>query len=150
MARKAIAGVLLLAVAAWVEMSLAPMLAMHAGHSHRGDSFVADAALQHAAHGHAPQEATTHSCCPPVRKVEAEGTLELLAKDSGCKESHRCCFRDGPQNVPTVASETRELGLQTFSTISLRATVTANASHPISVATRAASPPHEFGMALRV
>jgi len=152
MARKAIAGVLLLVIAAWAEMALAPMLAILAGHMHGEHALAAKESSQHAAHhaGSTPQ-GTRHSCCPPIRSVESESVLELVAENSGCQDSHRCCFRQGPQSVPAPVSEVQRVG-PLSSTASTRATQTANGSYPIVGETELASPPYPqiFGMTLRI
>lgn len=153
MVRKAIAGMLLLAIVAWAEMTLAPMLAMYGRHLHVQSAFPANGISQNGPHHHAaPQQATKHPCCPPVRKIEAEDALELVAENSGRQDSHRCCFRQGPQSVPAPASDARQFGPQLFSTISPHVSVTAGGSHPIDIGMQAASPPYPrtFGMTLRV
>lgn len=53
MAKKLIAAVLLVGITAWAEMTLAPMLAMHAGHMRAGHETVADMAVAPSGHNHA-------------------------------------------------------------------------------------------------
>ena len=116
MAKKVVAGVLLLAIAAWAEMALAPMLAMHA-HAHPGRTLVAELSSRHAPnhHGVAAEQVAKHACCPPVVRIETEGMVELVAESSGCQDSHRCCFRQGPQSVPAPVSEDQQLRPQVAS-----------------------------------
>src|ERR1700751_5823567 len=100
MARKAVAGVLLIAIAVWAEMALAPMLALLARPMHVGHTL--PVASHHVTPHQAvpPEQAEKHSCCPPIPKInEAAGMLELVAESSDCQDSHRCCFRQGPQSV---------------------------------------------------
>ena len=109
MAKKAIAAVLLLVITAWAEMTLAPMLAMHAGHMHPGHEAVAD--MPHHA-GHHPAKskqgaAAEHPCCPKVHKTEPADVLELVSGVPACDDPHSCCFRQGPQSVPAPTRDMR-------------------------------------------
>jgi len=153
MARKAVAGVLLLVIMAWAEMAVAPMLAILAGHMHGEHALAAGEYSPPATHHAASTgQRARHSCCPPVRRAETEGALELVAENSGCQDSHRCCFRQGPQSVPAPVSEARQLEQQLFSTTSSLVIQSASGSYPIEPEVESASPPypHLFGMTLRV
>jgi len=153
MAKKAIAAVMLLATAAWAEMALAPMLAMYAFHAHAGHAVAPETPSQQAAHHHeaSTRSGAKHPCCPPVRRVEAEGVLVLAAENSGCQDSHRCCLRQGPQSVPAPVSEARQLG-PLSSTTSTQANQVFSVSCSIEAEIETASPPypHTFGMTLRI
>jgi hypothetical protein len=153
MARKAIAAMLLVAIAAWAELALAPMLAMPAGHMHRGHALVAEVISQSVADGHtAAAGPAKHACCPPaIRHAEPSGTLELVADSSDCQRSHRCCFGQGPQSVPAPASETRPLGRQMVAAIPSQATQMPSSHTTAPTAPVASRPnPRTFGMTLRV
>jgi hypothetical protein len=154
MARKAIAGTLLVAIAAWAELALAPMPAMHAGHMHRGRALPVEVISQNAGHDHtAAAGSRKHACCPPpIRHTQLQGTLELVADSSGCQGSHRCCFGQGPQSVPAPASEIRPLGPQIVAATPEQGTQTSNGSDTAVPTAPVASPPdpHIFGMTLRV
>jgi len=152
MARKPVAGVLLLAIAAWAELALAPMLAMPAGHIHTGHVLPAEVISQHADHHHAARATAKHACCPPVRSANPEGILELVADASGCRDSHRCCFRQGPQSIPAPVSEAQQFGSEVTSITATHATPNLNVSKQSIVETPVSSPPFRdvFGMTLRV
>ena len=153
MARKAIAGMLLLVIAAWAEMAVAPMLAILAGHMHGEHAMASKEFPQHASHRVvSKRQSAKHACCPPIGRVEAEGVLELVAENSGCQDSHRCCVRQGPQSVPAPASEARRLGPQPSSTATSQAPQIANVSCSIDAEMETDLPayPHLFGMTLRI
>lgn len=151
MARKAIASVLLLVIAAWAEMTLAPMLAMHAGHMRPGHEMAADMPMHHhAAHAHAKAEAKP--CCPSVRRPEPAAVLELVSGSPACDDPHSCCFRQGPQSVPAPVGNVHKV------TRDVAPVVAANASPTLRTATPAlcdsllalSPPPDIFGMTLRI
>ena len=144
---------LLLVIAAWAEMAVAPMLAILAGHMHGEHALAAKELPQHASHHVvSARQGAKHACCPPIGRVEAEGVLELVAENSGCQDSHRCCFRQGPQSVPEPVGEARQLGPQLSSTAPSQAPPIANVSYSIDAETEADLPayPHLFGMTLRI
>ena len=135
MAKKVIAALLLVVVAAWAEMTMAPMFAMHAGHMRPGYEMAADmpagvSGQHHPGHQHSaqPQAAadqtaqvrgerhpTEHEvamahgrpCCPQIRKKDAEGALEVVSGVPACDDPHSCCFRQGPQSVPAPVRDLR-------------------------------------------
>jgi hypothetical protein len=149
MTRKVIAAVLLVAMAVWAEMAMAPMLAMYSGH------MLAPAAsvpAQQIAHQHVrPASIAGHSCCPRLG-VEPEAATIQTQTVPVCDDQHSCCFRQGPQSVPAPASDMRRLAR------GMVPTGTATLSPALSVANRAIdnnvlafrSPPDAFGMTLRV
>jgi hypothetical protein len=112
MARKALAAFLLVVIAAWAEMTMAPMFAMHAGHMHPGHEMVADMPPQHAGHNHAGHGQTMaegRPCCPGLHKMEPVAVLEVVSGSPACDDPHSCCFRQGPQSMPTPARDVQRL-----------------------------------------
>jgi len=97
MVRKSIAAALLFSLMAWAEIMMAPMLAMQIGHSHQ--PAMAEAMVAH----HAAMPAD-HACCPRISRSEDPAPLELAATSQPCQDEHRCCFRQGPQDLPSPAS----------------------------------------------
>lgn len=154
MARKAVAGVLLIAIAVWAEMALAPMLALLASPMHVGHTLPVQVASQHVTHHQAvpAKQADKHSCCPPVPKInEAAGMLELMAESSDCQDSHRCCFRQGPRSLPAPVSEARQFGPHVRLTTPTEATQAGDGSYSVITEPPAPPPyPQIFGMTLRV
>jgi len=109
MAKKATAAFLLLAITAWAEMAMAPMLAMHAVHMHPGHEMTADMPVHHMhRHMEHAQSANERACCPGLRKVEPD-VSEVEASAPACDNPHSCCFRQGPQSVPAPASDGQSL-----------------------------------------
>lgn len=108
MVRKSIAAFLLLVVAAWAEVLVAPMFTMHALHYHPAHVLPQPATHQHAA-------AAVHSCCPGLRAgVGLPPALEFAATTEPCADQHRCCFRQAPQSAPVPAGDrkpSRELAV---------------------------------------
>jgi hypothetical protein len=157
MARKAIAAVLLLAIAAWAEMALAPMLAMHAGHMRPGHEMAADMPAEHAAHHHAePAQIAAHRCCPRFHKAESEGLLEFAASIPGCDDPHSCCFRQGPQSVPAPVREVKTGDQRLTQELAAAAAAETSPTRAVAVLVVADRPlalsplPEVFGMTLRI
>lgn len=159
MAKKATAAVLLLIVAAWAEMTIAPMLAMHAGHMRPGQEMAADIAVEHSAHHHSAssqsEDAQTNAerpCCPGHHKMEPADVLEVVSGAPACDDPHNCCFRQGPQSIPAPARDVQRLGRE----MTLAAAVEtipepgADNSAAWSSPSSSASPPQVSGMTLRV
>ena len=151
MAKKATAAVLLLVVTAWAEMTMAPMIAMHAGHMRPGHEMASDMPAEHATHHHSQvAQAVARPCCPGLRKAEAADVLEVVSGAPACDDPHSCCFRPGPQSMPAPARDAQRLTPEMAST-------TVEIS-PFPVAQRALRnnplelrpPPDLFGMPLRV
>jgi len=104
MLKKSIAAALLVAMVAWAEMAMAPMLAMHAGHVHPAREMAESVVRQMAAHHHV-MPAGHHPCCPGLGKTASDrARLEFAASSMPCQDQHRCCFLQGPQSVPAPAS----------------------------------------------
>jgi hypothetical protein len=98
MVKKSIAAALLVAMVAWAEMALAPMFLMHAGHVHAAR----EVAEHMAAHDHVMPAG--HPCCPGLGKAVETALLDFAATSLPCREQHRCCFLQGPQNPPAPVS----------------------------------------------
>jgi len=145
MLKKSIASALLVVMVAWAEIALAPMLAMHAGHVHPARE---NAANQMAAH-----HGAGHPCCPGLGKA-AENTTPpgFAATNQPCPDEHRCCFRQGPQNVPAPPNAgdklSRDVVPAVMAELSQDRDVTSQAS--TSAVSVLSPPPDLFGMILRV
>jgi hypothetical protein len=143
MIRKFIAAALLFSMVAW-EIMMTPMLAMQIGHSHQPAMAVAMAA-HHAA---IPAD---HACCPRIGGSQNPALLELAATSAPCHEEHRCCFRQGPKDLPGPASSghrfSREIVL--LEVVALRPDRAESNVSPATVVDPG-SPPGMFGMVLRV
>jgi hypothetical protein len=153
MAKKAIAAMLLVAMAAWTEMAMAPMLVMHAAHMRPGHEMAADMPAEHAGHHHGEHaQMAGHPCCPGLHKAEPEAMLALTASTPACDDPHSCCFRQGPQSVPAPASNVQKLVRD------IALTGAAKVSPTVEAAERAIDnkafafrpPPDLFGVTLRV
>ena len=163
MAKKAIAGMLLLAMMAWAEMALAPMLAMQAGHMRPGHEMAADMPLEHPAHHHAAmhhvaqatEAAQTNSvrqCCPGLHTAQPEVVLELSAGLFGCDDPRSCCFQQGPQSIPVPAQDVQKLTRDVTPAVVAEVDPEQPAMRrPVSDSDLVLSPPpYVFGMILRV
>src|ERR1700722_2529952 len=119
MAKKAITAMLLVAMVAWAEMALAPMLAMQAGRMRPGHAMAVVMPPEHAHHhaamhpaGQVAEGAPTNSgrpCCPGVHTAQPEVVLELSAGLFGCEDPFSCCFQQGPQSIPIPARDVQKL-----------------------------------------
>lgn len=145
MVKKSIAAALLMTMVVWVEMALAPMFFMHAGHVHPAREM----AEHKAAHHHLM--AAGHHCCPGISKNENEDQFEFAASSMPCQDEHRCCFRQGPQNVPAPVSAGHRLS-QEISPAEIAEFSPAHAESRVSPMTAVApgSPPALLDMVLRV
>lgn len=151
MAKKLIAATLLVAMAAWSELTLAPMLTMRLEHMHPRHTATADYPPGQAGNSHAHTTGAMR-CCPGKHVAEAEIQLVAAADNLPCGDAHRCCFGQGPQSVPAPANDGRRLSrgtaptpaaiVNSFVSIQVRAT---DESTPVL---RAA--PDLLGMTLRV
>ena len=159
MAKKAIAAVLLLVIAAWAEMTMAPMLAMHAGHMLPGHEMAADMPAGHSAHHHFAhqnaenaQMAAGRPCCPALHKMEPAEVLEVVSGAPACDDPHSCCFRQGPQSMPAPARDVQRLAreMTPAAAVEINPERTAAKSAIHSTALILHSPPDVFGMTLRV
>ena len=100
---------LLLAMPAWAEIALAPMLAMHAGHMRPGHEMAADMPGHHQHHQDAKaQEAPALPCCPGFHGTPQQTALTLTAATPACDDPHTCCFRQGPQSVPAPVHDVQQ------------------------------------------
>jgi len=153
MAEKAVAAMLLVAMVAWAEMTMAPMLAMHAGHMRPGHEMAADMPAERAAHHHAElTQMGGHPCCPGLHRAELGADLALTTGTPPCGDPHDCCFRHGPQSVPAPAIDLQKL------TREMMPARVATPSPTVEVANRRIdssvfafrSPPDILGMILRV
>lgn len=155
MARKAIAAVLLVAMAAWAEMALAPMLAMHAGHMRPGHEMAADmpSGTHHRAQPTEHAQMDPHRpCCPGLQGAEPAIIIEIASTAPGCDDRHSCCFRQGPQSVPAPAGDVQRMAHEMAPATVVEVT-------PVCPAVKRAAydrvlvmsfPPDVFGMTLRV
>jgi hypothetical protein len=143
MIRKSIAAALLFSMVAW-EIMMTPMLAMQIGHSHQPAMAVAMAAH------HAAMPAD-HACCPRIGGSQNPALLELAATSAPCHEEHRCCFRQGPKDLPGPASSGHRFSREIVS-LEVVARRPDRAESNVSPATAVdrGSPPGMFGMVLRV
>jgi hypothetical protein len=152
MAKRLTAAFMLLAVGAWAEMALAPVLLMHAEHMRPGHQMAADMAA-HASHHHESTEAAARPCCPEHRGMESAIEVSSLDSDApACDDPHDCCFRQGPQSVPAPAGNLKQLarGIASASRFFLNPpnSNTRNFVDDSALALRA--PPGVFGVILRV
>ena len=157
MLKKAIASVLLMVVAAWAEMAMAPMLAMHAGHM-LPHEMAADIPASHHAHHHAQPPAeqaqgnSHRPCCPALHNAQEAIMLEVASAAPGCDDPHRCCFRQGPQSVPAPAVNAEKLnrdGTPAPAADAMAACPAARWTFTRSLIA-VSPPPNVFGMTLRV
>lgn len=149
MLKKSISAVLVVVMIAWVEMAMAPMLAMHVFHVHPAHEMAANIA----GHDHHHVMPAEHPCCPELKITKTGNVVpvEFAASSMPCQDQHRCCFLQGPQNPPTLVKAGQKLSQE----ISLAETaeLTPSPAHVhIALEPRVtpASPPDLFGMTLRV
>jgi hypothetical protein len=145
MVKKSIAAALLVAMVAWAEMAMAPMILMHAGHVHPAREM----AEHQGAHHHAMPAG--HPCCPGFGNTKDAVPLEFAASSLPCQEQHRCCFRQGPQNPPAPVSSRSRLSQEIASAEITQLSLSHTEWH-VSPATAVAlgPPPGLLGMVLRV
>jgi len=155
MVRKSIAAFLLVVIAAWAEMTMAPMFAMHAGHMRPRHEMAADMPRQHAWHNHAGRGqamAVGRPCCPGLHKMEPIAMLEVVSGSPACDDPHSCCFRQGPQSVPAPASDVQRLAREMAPAVA--AEINAQRGGTMRVMRDRLPvfrlPPDVFGMTLRV
>ena len=154
------AAVLLVAIGAWAELAMAPMLAMHSGHMLPGHEMAADMP-HHAAHHahHSQHEQAQHEqasagqapCCPGFHKTQPETALTLTSGAPACDDPHSCCFRQGPQSVPAQARDAQNLTqiMPAMTAEAAPARATARLS-PRDSALELSPPSDVFGMTLRI
>lgn len=149
MGKKYIAAVLLLAVGTWIEMALAPMLLMSAGHVHSAAEVTQHGVFHH--HG----MPAGHACCPKIGATggtEDSGLAEVMSGSLPCTDEHRCCFRQGPQSVPAPVSAGQKLSQELASAEATNfASTPDSVSHVFSVPEFGPGPPPGLlGMVIRV
>lgn len=152
MAKKATAGVLLFVIVAWAEMTMAPMIAMHAGHMRPGHEMASDMPPGHAAHHHsqAAQNASM-PCCPGLHRTDQNDVLAVVSGAPACDDPHSCCFRQGPQNIPAPARDVQQFSPGLALAVLDISPSSSAAKHPVRERTPELSPPPDiFGMILRV
>lgn len=149
MVKKSISAALVLVIMAWVEMAMAPMLAMHVWHTNPAQEMTANMAGHH--HHHAmPAE---HPCCPriEINKTADLAPIEFAASSLPCQNQHRCCLVQGPQNLPAPVnagqSHSQEISLEETAELT-PAPVRAHISFERNVAP--GSPPDLLSMTFRV
>jgi hypothetical protein len=103
MAKKSIAAALLMVMVAWAEMSLAPMFLMAAGHVPPSPGVAG-----HKTAGHHVMP-TGHPCCPRISNTENAASLVFAVSSLPSQDEHRCCFLQGPNNVPAPVSVGKRL-----------------------------------------
>ena len=162
MEKKAIAGVLLLAIVAWAELLLAPMLLMHAERLHLGhemalsgahDTGVTSATHHHPGHAHA----AGLPCCPDLHKegshrATSNSLLFMVSSTPECADSHRCCFWQGPQSVPAPVRDVQKFERNTAPLSPTQASLPVHTEPRFAGDTPLAVPPHAdlFGITLRI
>jgi len=145
MVKKSIAAALLVAMVAWAEMAMAPMILMHAGHVHPAREM----AEHKAAHHHFMP--ASHPCCPGLRNTGNTVSLEFASSGLPCQEQHRCCFQQGPQSVPAPAGAGHRLSQEIAPAEIAKLSLTHRESHVSPAAAVALGPPPSLlGMVLRV
>jgi hypothetical protein len=153
MAKKGIAAFLLVVIAAWAEMTMAPMFAMHTGHMRSGHDMAVMLGHNHAGHSHGAQEqvASEQPCCPGFHKMESVVAIAELAGGPSCDDPHNCCFRQGPQNVPAPARVAQKSATEIVLAATLEARPATRPRGAIRDIAIELSPPFAvFGMTLRV
>jgi hypothetical protein len=155
MARKSIAAFLLVVIAAWAEMTMAPMFAMHAGHMRPGHEMAADMPPQHAGHnhaGHGQKMAEGRPCCPQLHKAEPVAMLEMVSGSPACDDPHSCCFRQGPQSMPAPARDVQRLAREMAPAVAVEINPErGTARRAVDDSLLALRPPPDvFGMTLRI
>jgi len=154
MVRKVIAVVLLVAMGAWAEMALAPMLAMHAGHMRPGHELAADMPANHSHHHSEHQQARALAlpCCPDPHQAQPEAALIAADGAPACDDPHNCCFRQDPQSVPAPMRDVQKLSreIAPAAVVQLPPAREAAGFAPHDSALELSPPPDVHGMILRV
>jgi len=154
MARRAITFVVLFAVAAWAELCVAPMLTMvaHVHPTHAAAANKMDHAAMHHGMHHGGADAAEKPCCPGLHGTISDKGLTIAAEAPGCEDSHRCCFRQGPQSVPSPVRDVERQGQSTESVVIAAMVLPQQAMEraPSMSAGMAARPPDLFAMTFRV
>lgn len=140
MARKIISALLLIAMAVWAELTLAPLLSLHV-HA----EMAAQAHLDHQ-----PADMPAHPCCPQTHGAVAP-PYAISSAELPCADEHRCCFRQGPQSAPAPAGSPNRLSRELVVVNWLIAS-----ENPVQIdiyrfntSAELRSPPGDFNMVLR-
>ena len=146
MLKRSIAAALLVAMAAWAEMALAPMLVMHGGHGHAAREM----SEHKGAHKHAMPAG--HPCCPGLNETRNAAPIELAAGSLSCQDQHRCCFLQGPQSVSALMTSGHKLlrDIAPAEIVELSPVRGAGSRVFPATAITPGPPPGMFGMVLRV
>jgi len=125
MPTKSIVAILLLVVVSWAEMAAAPMLVMPGRKSSHNQSVSAN-----------------HGCCPRMEEGDntriAIGSVSMMGMDG-----HRCCFRQGPQEIPQATRDEYRDSQDIFSPVQ-------DSQPPLSIAISSDLRPARLGMISRV
>jgi hypothetical protein len=149
MFRRSIAAALLMVMVAWAEMALAPMLFMHTGHVHAARE-MAEPVLGHTVAHHHHAMPAGHPCCPGIGKAVSPALTEFAAGTLPCQNEHRCCFQQGPQNVPAPVNARVAQGIAPAVLAEISPDRDAESHVSGSTAVAPGPPPGKFGMVLRV
>lgn len=155
MAKKAIAVFLLVVIAAWAEMTMAPMFAMHAGHMRPGHEMAADMPPPHAGPnqaGHGKVMPDGRPCCPGLHKMGPVVAFEVVSGSPACDDPHSCCFRQGPQSMPAPVRGVQSLAREMAPAVAVEVNPERGAARrAVGDSVLALRPPPDvFGMTLRV
>jgi hypothetical protein len=151
MLKKSFAAALLVAMMAWAEMAMAPMFVMQLWHTHAGREMSANMAARHRV------MAASHPCCPGISKPGVGKTEEVAILDFGatsppCGDEHRCCFRQGPLNVPAPVGARTKLSQNAtpaeIAALDLARDAEPHFSSPTAIAL--GPPPNLLGMVRRI
>lgn len=148
MLKKAISAALVVVMMSWAEMAMAPMLAMHVWQSRPTHEMAANLA----AHHHHAMSAE-HPCCPKIeaKKTEDVAPVKFAVSSLPCQDQHRCCFVQGPQNVPTPVKAGQQLSQEVSLVETVELTpVPVRAHIPLDPGVAPGSPPDLLSMIFRV
>ena len=161
LAKRAIAALLLVTIGAWAEFALAPMLMMQSGHmlaEHAAVVNARDSEAMRAVHSGRhhmhqaaePEQAAKRPCCPGFGHPEQVIETFLTAAMPACDNSHRCCFRQGPQSVPAQARNVSQHGVAPARLTEVSDAQITRESAAVDGAAALRAPPDLFSMILRV
>lgn len=141
---------MLFSTVAWAEIMMAPMLAMQFGHTHLGHSAPVPGIAEPMTTQHATIPAD-HACCPRIHRSEDPELIELSATSQPCQEEHRCCLRQGPQDLPSPTSIGHRFSreIAAFDVAEFRPD-RAESNVSLAIAVDHGSPPGMSSMVLRV
>jgi hypothetical protein len=145
MLKRYISAALVVVMMVWAEMAIAPTLVMQVWHVHPAHEMAANMA------GHHHAMPAGQPCCPKLGKTENAAPLEFAASSLPCQDEHRCCFQQGPQNLPAPVGAGQKIS-QDISLEKIAELTPAPTRAHISLEPRVTpgSPSELFGMILRV